>query len=191
MRYTDWIIRYSYIMSYTLLQGGEGKVIFPTPFFQYGHQVGLIPYKKRFPTKIILPLRRSAREEGSGERSFEMVATSASRIVCSRLPFSEKERKENRVLACNCLFSFLFGRSHLLRAWNRLSVEGEKVVRANIVCSTFIQFVCSSQSAIQLFWCVSETNVKHEGWNTPDALFIALKWRNHPRPRIFIYLNSF
>ena len=107
--------------------------------------------------------------------------------VCSRLPFSEKERKEKRVPACNCLFCFLFTRSHLLRAWNRLSVEpeekqGEIIFRANIVCSTFIQFVCCSQSAIQLFWRVSLTNVKREGWNTPDALFIALKWRNHPRP---------
>ena len=106
--------------------------------------------------KTTFPPRRSAWEEGSGERSFEMVATSASRIVCSRLPFSEKERKENRVLACNCLFSFLFGRSHLPRAWNRLSVEGKKVVRANIVCSTFIQFVCSSQFAIQLFMSIRD-----------------------------------
>lgn len=133
--------------------------------------------------KTTFPPRRSAWEEGSGERSFEMVATSASRIVCSRLPFSEKERKENRVLACNCLFSFLFGRFHLLRAWNRLSVEGKKVVRANSlldVHSVCVQFTVRNTA----FLCVSETNVKHEGWNTPDALFIALKWHNHPRPRI-------
>lgn len=137
--------------------------------------------------KTTFPPRRSALEEGSGERSFKMATTSASRIVCSRFPFSEKERKEKRVPACNCLFCFVFTRSHLLRAWNRLSVEpeekqGEIIFRANIVCSTFIQFVCCSQSAIQRFWRVSSTNVKREGWNTPYALFIALKWRNHPRP---------
>ena len=129
----------------------------------------------------------------------KMSTTSASRIVCSSLPFSEKERKEKRVPACNCLFCFLFTRSHLLRAWNRLSVEpeekqGEIISRANIVCSTFIQFVYCSQSAIQRFWRVSPTNVKREGWNTPDALFIALNWRNHPRTSqknhiLFIYLK--